>query len=243
MSENAIEVSNITKTFEINKRQSIFQTIRNTKSKLKIIKALDDVSFSVRKGEVLGVIGWNGSGKTTLLQIIGGIYQPDSGVVNVEGTMAPILRISTGFHPELEPEENIILFGMLLGFSKNKIKKRVESILQFAELEKFSTMKLKHFSTGMKSRLGISTIFQLNPDILLLDEILAVGDINFREKCYQSFTSFKEQKKTILYVTHSLDTVPKLCDRAILLHQGKLLMMGNPKDVIEKYKTLKNPKE
>ena len=167
MSENAIEISNISKTFEINKRQSIFQTIRNTKSKskLKTITALDDVSFSVRKGEVMGVIGRNGSGKTTLLQIIGGIYQPDSGVINVEGTMAPILQISTGFHPELEPEENIILFGMLLGFSKNEIKKRVESILQFAELEKFSTMKLKHFSSGMKSRLGISTIFQLNPDI------------------------------------------------------------------------------
>jgi len=237
--ENAIEIKNVSKTFRLSERKWIFQTLRNINfnSNEKIV-AVNDVSFAVKKGEVFGIIGKNGSGKTTLLQIIAGLYNPDSGSVKIDGSLAPIMHIGAGFNPELLPSTNIILYGMMLGLSKNEIKSKINSILQFAELEKFSTMKLKHFSSGMKSRLGISTVFQLNPDIFLLDEILSVGDIDFRQKCFEKFLSYKKQGKTILYVTHALNTLKDLCDRVLLLDMGNLITIGNPEDAIKKYREI-----
>ena len=240
MTENIIELQNVSKEFQLNSTSEGFGYFRNFnlgKPKKKI-KALDNISFSVEKGEVFGIIGLNGSGKTTLLQVIAGLYNPDLGSVKVYGTLAPILQIGVGFNMELLPSENIIIYGMMLGFPKSEIKNKINSILEFAELGKFSSMKIKHFSSGMKSRLAISTIFQLNPDIFLLDEVLAVGDINFKKKCFDAFSSFKKNGKTILYVTHSLNTVTEFCDRALILHTGKILMIGKPNEVVSKYKEL-----
>jgi len=240
LSENIIEVKNVTKIFTYNKQKGIFNRIKNIRhtDTQKNLTALDNVSFTAKKGEVLGIIGLNGSGKTTLLQVIAGIYQPNYGTVQVNGTLAPILQIGTGFHQELIPRENIVMYGMLLGFAKNEIEKKVNSILQFAELEQFSMMRLKHFSSGMRARLAFATMIQLNPDILLIDEIMSVGDINFRQKSTKAFFSFKDKGKTILLATHQFGVLNELADRVILLHHGKILNIGEPNEVIQKYKEL-----
>lgn len=240
MSEEVITVKNVTKKFSYNEEPNIFSKLKKIRSRSenKMITATDNVSFTVNKGEVLGIIGENASGKTTLLRLIAGIFEPDCGQIKVKGNLAPILQLGIGFQGELDAVENIVLSGMLLGFSKPEIEKRVESVLQFADLEKFSTLKLKYFSSGMRARLGISTIFQLNPDIFLLDEILEVGDMNFGKKCFKAFMSFKEKGKTILYVTHSLKNLPEICDRVLLLHNGKLIKIGKPEEVIESYKLI-----
>ena len=239
MVENAIELTNVTKTFRFDKRKDILSKIKSSHSdKEKFLTALDHISFSVEKGKVIGIIGLNGSGKTTLLRTIAGVYLPDSGQIKVHGILAPVLQIGIGFQPELYPQENIIMYGMLLGFKKSEIKKRIDAIIEFAELKKFSSMKLKHFSSGMKARLGFATMSQLDPDILLLDEILAVGDINFREKSFKVFSSFKEKGKTILFSTHSTSTAMAVCDEILFLHKGKILSMGDPKEVIKKYKEM-----
>jgi len=241
MAENIIQVQNITKIFKINTKKGIFRTNRVPQFENKNqITALDNVSFNVSKGEVLGIIGLNGSGKTTLMQTIAGLYEPDEGHVTVNGTLSPILRIGTGFQADLLPHENIIMFGMLLGFSKQSIKKEIPNIMKFADLEQFSNMKLRHFSSGMKSRLAVSTIFKMNPEILLLDESLAVGDLNFKQKCFKTFLSFKEKGVTILHATHSLNTLPEVCDRVLLLHKGKVISIGNPHEIIKKYKEIIN---
>jgi len=237
MSETVIEVNNITKSFSTDRSRGI-ASLLNNKSQKSRFNALSNVSFSVTKGEILGIIGLNGSGKTTLLQVIAGIHPPDSGNVKVRGNLIPIMNIGTGFRPELASRENIIMYGMLLGFPKKEIEKKVNSILEFAGLEKFSNMRLKDFSTGMRTRLGVSTIFEINPDILLLDEVLAVGDINFRQKCLKVFMSFKEKGKTILYTTHNLGVLPSFCNRVLLLQKGKIIMIGKPDEVIQKYKEI-----
>lgn len=250
MSDNILEVKNVTKIFSFNKRKGIFNKIKNLrtensqkgniriKHEQKTLIALDNVSFTAKKGEILGIIGLNGSGKSTLLQVIAGIYQPDSGSVQVNGTLAPILGLGTGFNQELVPSENIVMYGMLFGFKKNEIVKRIPKILEFAELEQFSTMKLKHFSSGMRARLAFSTMLELNPDILLVDEILSVGDINFKQKSTKAFFSFKEKGKTILITTHQLGILNDLADRVILLHHGKIAYVGEPNEVIQKYQEI-----
>ena len=232
--ENAvIHLEDVTKIFKITpatKKSNVQQ-----KSSTRSLKAIDKISFNVSKGEVLGIIGLNGSGKTTLLRLISGIYLPDSGTVRTNGKLAPLLQIGTGFHGELVARENIVMYGLLLGFTKGEIEKKVEKIIQFAELEEFSNMKLKHYSTGMRLRLAFSTALEVDPDILLVDEILAVGDIAFRKKSFNAFLSFKQKNKTIVYCSHNLDILSKLCDRVLLLHHGKSQMIGKPEEVISKY--------
>ena len=240
MTQKIIELKNVTKTFQFSSPYTKinFLSSSNFRKSKKTVIALDNISFSVDRGEILGIIGLNGSGKSTLLQTIAGLYLPDSGYVGVNGTLAPVLTIGAGFNQELLPTENIVLYGMLLGLSKSSIKEKIDRILQFAELEKFSSMKLKHFSTGMKSRLAVSTIFQLDSDILLLDEILAVGDIKFRQKCIESFSSFVKNGKTILHATHSINTLTQFCDRVLLLHMGKIILIDKPEQVIKKYQEI-----
>jgi len=240
MVENAIELTNVSKKFKINERKNIFSSIKkfHSDNQPKFLMAINDVSFNVGRGKVVGIIGLNGSGKTTLLRTIAGIYPPDSGLVKVNGTIAPVLQIGIGFQKELFPSENIVMYGMLLGFTKSDIKKKVDSILEFAELKKFSGMKLKHFSSGMRARLGFATLSQLDPDIILIDEVLAVGDINFRQKSFKVFSSFKEKGKTILFSTHSISTLTEECDEALLLHKGKKIAYGDPNEVIQKYKEI-----
>jgi len=233
-----IVVENITKTFKLAKPIGEYlQRFNNGKVSDKLV-ALDKVSFTVKEGEMFGVIGVNGSGKTTLLRTVAGIYKPDSGVVSVKGRMAPLLQIGTGFSNELNSSENIILSGMLLGIPKSEMKKKISQIIEFAELQDFSGMKLMHYSAGMRARLAFSTALQVNADVLIVDEILAVGDLGFAEKSFNAFLSFKEKGNTILYSTHNLTKLPNLCDRVLLLNKGKVVMIDEPNKVIEKYREL-----
>jgi len=183
-------------------------------------------------------LGPNGSGKTTLLRIISEIYKQDSGKININGRVAPLLQIGTGFNPEFDATDNIRIYGMLLGFSKQEINAKISKIIEFAELEEFTNMKLKNYSVGMRARLGFSTALQVNPDILLVDEVLAVGDEAFRKKSFDEFINFKKENKTIVFTTHNLNWVLQFADRAVLLLKGKIIKIGHPEEVISKYKEI-----
>jgi len=238
----SIKVDKVSKTFNINQSKGILNLIKkNTKhTKNEKILALDKISFTVSEGEILGIIGLNGSGKTTLLRLIAGVYKPNSGSIKVHGRLSPLLQLGTGFQGDLNARENVIMNGMLLGISKSEIDSKVDSIIEFAELERFSDLKLKHFSAGMRSRLAFSTAMQTDPDILLIDEILSVGDRLFKQKSYEALLSFKKNKKTIVHATHSLEKLSEFSDRILLLHKGETVMIGEPKEVIKKYTEIKS---
>jgi len=194
----AVEVKNLTKIFKISKKRALFEFLKahpNLQQE-KTLTALDDISFEVKKGEILGIIGLNGSGKSTLLRIVAGIYKPNSGSVEVNGKMSQLMQLGAGFQDELDGKENIMINGMLLGIPKSEIKHKVDQILEYAEITKFSHMKLKHYSTGMRARLAFSIAMQVNPDILLVDEIQSVGDKNFAKKSFDTFLSFKKNSFT-----------------------------------------------
>lgn len=237
---DAIVVKNLSKRFKINQtnEKSLFNyfTYRISNSKSEELVVLDDVSFSVKKGEMLGIIGFNGSGKTTLLKILAKIYAPDSGSVEIQGKLIPFLEIGTGFNREFSARENIITYGILLGFSKREIESKIDEIAKFGEIEKFLDTKVKNFSAGMNARLAFSTAIQVNPDILLIDEILSVGDIVFQKKSFEAIMEFKKQNKTMIFVSHSIEQMEKICDRIIWLHKGKIFDEGNPSKVISHYK-------
>jgi len=240
MNDLAIQVINISKTFKIEISKSLFSTIgKSNINQLKSIMALDKISFDVKKGEILGIIGVNGCGKTTLLRTIAGVYKPDTGSLIVKGRISPLLQLGVGFHGELDARENIILSGLLMGFSKSFIQNKVEDMIHFAELERFSNMKLKHYSTGMKARLGFATSMMIDPEVFLIDEILSVGDKNFRNKCYSSFKELKDRKKTILIATHNLGNLSEFADRVLLMNKGKIEKIGIPKEVINEYMKLR----
>lgn len=236
----AVELKNVAKTFYTNKRRGIFDILKDSTGKNQNIKitALDNLSFSINKGETIGLIGLNGSGKTTLLRIISGIYPPDSGNVVIKGKIAPLLQIGIGFNNELNAEENIIIYGMLLGLSKLEAKSKIDKIIEFAELEKFRNLKLQNYSTGMRARLGFGTALEVNPDILLVDEVLAVGDEVFRKKSFEAFLSFKKNHKTIIFATHALKMIEELSDRVILMDKGKIIKFGIPSEVIPVYREI-----
>jgi len=224
----AIKVENISKKFSTSSKDG--------KNKTHEFYVIDNATFEINKGETIGIIGKNGSGKTTLLRIISGIYIPDKGKIEVYGKIAPLLQIGVGFYNDVSAIENIFLYGLLLGIKKVNMKKRIKDIIEFAELEEFQNMKLKHYSSGMKARLAFSTALQVEPDILLVDEILSVGDIGFRKKSFDAFMKFKNENKTILLTSHNLGTVKELCDRVIWMNKGKIEAIGNPDDIIKQYK-------
>ena len=239
-SENAIELKSVSKKFLIHheRKNSIFEYLtsffnrNNTREELHVLK---DISFSMKKGETIGILGLNGSGKTTLLKIISKIYTADTGVVSVDGQVIPLLELGTGFNPELTARDNIIIYGTILGFSKNEIIKKINNIISFAELEKFLDTKLKNFSSGMSARLAFSTAIEVNPDILLIDEVLSVGDIKFQEKSFQAIMKFKEMGKTMVVVSHSTELIMKVCDRVIWIENGVIREEGVPSVVVSKY--------
>ena len=181
------------------------------------IEVLQDFSLKVQTGEVVGIMGPNGSGKSTLLKILAGVYQPDAGAFRVDGKVSAILELGVGFHPELSARENVILNGLLLGMSKTKVVQRFRDIFRFAELEQFTDTPLKHFSSGMAARLAFAVAMQVEADVYLLDEVLAVGDQAFQEKCLAVFHELKKQGKTVLFVSHSEALVDALCDRVVRL--------------------------
>lgn len=235
---NRIEVDRVSKKFRVKSPNAG----RFSNGPYTILHALDDISFTVKPGQMMGIIGANGSGKTTLLRTVSGIYSPTRGSVHIEGQMAPMLQIGTGFHEELNARENIILYGMYLGMVKSQIEGRIDGIIRFAELEEFATMRLKHYSAGMWARLAFSTALQINPDILVVDEILSVGDTAFRKKSFEEFLKFKEGGKTILYTSHDLENMRELCDKILLLNCGKCEYIGSAHTAIEKYVRLVSQK-
>ncbi|MGI0073089.1 MAG: ABC transporter ATP-binding protein [Nitrosotalea sp.] len=244
---NSIILDDVSKTFKVHheKRESFYEylvSIFDRKKSSEDLLLLKNISFSVKKGEMLGIIGLNGSGKTTLLKLISGIYTPDSGSITVDGKVIPFLELGAGFNGELTARDNIITYGIILGFSKKEIKKRIDEITKFSELEKFLDTKIKNFSNGMIARLAFSTAIQVDPNILLVDEILSVGDISFQEKSFNAFMDFKKRGKTIVFVSHAIDQVEKLCDRVLWIHNGQIQAYGNPSDVIEKYKEFASKK-
>lgn len=240
MSDIAVDVKNISKKFRIyhEKRNSLYESILglfNKKKYYEDLQVLKNVSFSVKKGEMFGIVGRNGAGKTTLLRIIAGIYKPDYGSVVINGTLIPFLGLGTGFQVDLTARANVIQYGILLGFKKRDITEKVDEVMRFAELEKFADIKLKNFSSGMYARLAFSTAVQVNPDILIIDEALYTGDLGFQQKCFDTIMSFKKKGKAIILVTHSMEPIHSQCDRALFLNNGTIEAIGNPDVVINAY--------
>ncbi len=227
MTEYSIRVKDVTKSFKTSRK------IGDLKEKR--IKAIDNISMDVEKGQMIGLIGRNGSGKTTLLRLIASILYPNSGKIVTNGTVGPLLQIGAGSNDELTVMENIIMQGVLLGFEKKWITQKVPEIIKFAELDDYKNEKMKLLSSGMKVRIMFSTAMQMDPDILLVDEIIAVGDLKFREKSFDSFLSFKNRNKTIVFVSHNLQVVQKLCDVVYFLDKGKIIDYGEPEKVIKSY--------
>lgn len=217
-------------------KQAFFNRLKGIKGfkELKVLKGLD---FEVKKGEFVGIVGRNGSGKSTLLKILAGVYYPEQGEVTINGNLVPFIELGVGFNPELTGRENIFLNGALLGFSNEEMEKMYHEIVRFAELEDFMDQKLKNYSSGMQVRLAFSIAIRAKGDILLLDEVLAVGDAAFQQKCNDYFESL-HGNQTVILVTHSMENVEKFCDRAILIEDGKILLNGEPKKVAKAYTDL-----
>ena len=198
-------------------------------------QALGDVSFEIYEGEFFGIIGPNGSGKSTLLKILAGIYRADTGSVRINGALSPFIELGVGFNPELNARDNVRINATLLGLSKRELEERYDSIVAFAELERFMDQKLKNFSSGMQVRLAYSIAIQVSFDILLLDEVLAVGDGEFQEKCLVTFEEIRAAGKTIIFVSHDLAAVKYFSDRVLYLEQGRQVALGTAEDVIARY--------
>lgn len=238
---NAISVENVKKDFKLphlrrNSIKSIFTEAFSRKSKsIEVQHALRGVSFSIEKGDFFGIVGKNGSGKSTLLKMLAGIYQPTSGSIQVNGKLVPFIELGVGFNPELSGRQNVYLNGALLGFDRKQIEDMYEDIVQFAELDKFMDQKLKNYSSGMQVRLAFSMAIRADADILLIDEVLAVGDADFQRKCFDYFARLKQNKKTVVFVSHDMDAVKDYCNKAVLISKGKVVAYGEPSTVAEEY--------
>src|SRR5918994_1296964 len=241
---NAIEVTNATKVYRRFAHKRQFATLKSALLGGSLIRdltpdetftAVNDVSVTVPAGRTLGVIGRNGSGKSTMLKLVAGITKPTSGSVHVNGRISALIELGAGFHPEISGRENVFINGIMLGLSKREVAKRFDEIVEFAEMKDFVDAPVKTYSSGMYMRLGFAVAIHVDPDVLLVDEVLAVGDEGFTMKCLDKFAEFRRRNKTILLVTHSLDIVEKFCDRALWLDKGKTLAEGEPKRVIAAY--------
>jgi ABC-type polysaccharide/polyol phosphate transport system ATPase subunit len=198
-------------------------------------EALSDVSFEIKRGEFYGIVGRNGSGKSTLLKCMAGIYRIDAGELGLTGRLSPFIELGVGFNPDLTARDNVIVNAIMLGLSRREARRRFDDIIAFAELEEFVDLKLKNYSSGMSVRLGFSVAIQVDADILLVDEVLAVGDASFQRKCYDEFGRLREAGKTIVFVTHDMGAIERFCDRALLLEKGTVLEIGEPDYVSRRY--------
>lgn len=241
MNNNAVVVKNLSKRFRIphERKLTVYENIvgliKGGSYTYEEFQVLNDISFTIKHGETFGVIGPNGSGKSTLLKILAGVLYPDCGSIKMNGKVAPFLELGIGFQPELTAKENIFLYGAIMGLTRKQIEERYEKILDFAELKRFENMKLKNFSSGMYVRLGFSTAIQADPDLMLVDEVLSVGDESFQKKCGQKIDEIRMAGKTILLVSHSLGTVKQLCSRCLLMNQGRMVMVGETEKVLLEY--------
>ena len=235
----AISVKGVSKTFKIphEKVSSIRGAVTGIfrDKSYEEFKALDNVSFEVKKGEFFGIIGRNGSGKSTLLKVLAGIYQADKGRVKVNGMISPFLELGIGFNPELSGRDNVYLNATVLGMTQKQIDEKFDAIVAFSELERFIDQKLKNYSSGMQVRLAFSVSIHANRDILLMDEVLAVGDSNFQSKCLTEFRKLKKNGKTIIFVSHDIESVREYCDRAMLLNNGEIIISSSADRAIYEY--------
>lgn len=243
MEENVVELKNVGIKFNLSKEKvdSLKEyVIKFLKRELMYDEfwALKDISFSIKKGERLGILGLNGAGKSTLLKIICGVYKPSEGSVSHKGVIAPLLELGAGFDQQYTGRENIFLYGSVLGYSKKYLEEKYDEIVEFSELEKFMDVPLKNYSSGMKARLGFSIATIADPDILILDEVLSVGDAKFRKKSEKKIMDMFERGVTVIFVSHSLEQVQRLCDKAILLKKGNLIAQGDIETVSEIYEGL-----
>jgi ABC-2 type transport system ATP-binding protein len=241
--EIAIKVEAVSKTFRLphEKTSSVksvvlgFYKRKRTFEKQEVLK---DISFEIKKGEFFGIVGRNGSGKSTLLKLLAGIYSPSKGNITINGKLTPFIELGVGFNPELTGRENVFLNGALLGFSRKEMTKLYADIVDFAELDRFMDQKLKNYSSGMQVRLAFSIAIRAKTDILLVDEVLAVGDVSFQQKCYAYFDRLKEEKRTIILVTHDMSAIKQFCDRVLLIDMGIQKAVGTPEHTSQLYERL-----
>ncbi|MBN1485882.1 MAG: ABC transporter ATP-binding protein [Chloroflexia bacterium] len=247
----AIQFSRVSKHFVLEHERdrsfqellvNLWRRLRQTRER-EDFWALRDASFTVRPGETLGIIGENGSGKSTTLKLISRILEPTTGRIVVNGRVSALLELGAGFHPDLTGRENIYLNAAVLGFSRREIRDKVDEIVQFAELDRFIDIPLKHYSSGMNMRLGFSVAIHVDPDILLTDEVLAVGDESFQRKCMDKIADLQQQGKTILFVSHSMDTIRNICSQVLWLHEGRVRAMGDVEQVVDAYLLLVHEQE
>lgn len=241
---NAIEVRDVRKTYRRYGRRKNFGTLKSAILTGRVARdlkaddafeALKGVSFEVASGKTFGIVGRNGSGKSTMLKLIAGIGRPSSGDVKVHGRVSALIELGAGFHPEISGRDNVFINGMMLGLSKREVANRFDDIVAFAELEDFIDEPVKTYSSGMYMRLGFSVAINVDPDVLLVDEVLAVGDEAFTHKCLDKFADFRRRGRTVLLVTHSLDMVTRFCDEALWLDHGSVRAQGDPRRVIDAY--------
>ena len=240
MRKTAIEVDNVSMKFNLSRekvdslKDYIFKTIKR-EIQYNEFWALKNVSFSVEKGDRVGILGLNGAGKSTLLKVISGVFKPTEGHVDKHGKMVPLLELGAGFDPQYTGKENIYLYGAMLGYTKKFIDSKYDEIVEFSELQKFMDVPVKNYSSGMKSRLGFSIATVVEPKILILDEVLSVGDAKFRKKSEKKIMSMFDSGVTVLFVSHSLEQVQRLCNKAMILEKGKLIAYGDIDPISEQY--------
>ncbi len=238
MGDVALSINHLYKDFRLphQKKNSLKEHLLNFhRPSYDKLHALSDINLEIKRGEFFGIVGRNGSGKSTLLKIIGGIYQPTKGSIQVNGTLTPFIELGIGFNPELTGRENVYLNGAILGLTHKEVVKKYNEIVDFAEIEKFMDQKLKNYSSGMQVRLAFSIAIQAHNDILLIDEVLAVGDANFQRKCFQVFKQIKKSGRTVIFVTHDMGAVQEYCDRAMMIQDSEMLIIGKPREVALRY--------
>jgi len=236
-SQPIISFSHVTKDFSLQTQKTFKEFLPALFLGEKTINrftALSDISFEVKRGECVGIIGPNGSGKSTILKLVAGVMSPTSGTIHVNGKVSPLIELGAGMHPELSGKENIYLNGSILGLKKSEINNYYKSIVDFAELHEFIDQPIKHYSSGMYVRLAFSVAVHVNPEILIIDEIFAVGDATFQEKCFKKMEEFKSKGVTILFVSHSMAHIQSFCTRVIYLNHSKLIDQGSVEKIIEK---------
>ncbi len=219
-------------------KTAFLDRLRRRRAPRPVVKALDDVSFSVDRGETLGIIGANGAGKSTLLSLLTGTIQPTAGDIRALGTVSSLLELGAGFHPDLTGRENVFLYGAIMGLSRRQMTDRFDAIVQFAGLREYIDQPVKHYSSGMYVRLGFAVAVEVDPDILLIDEVLAVGDVNFQRKCIAKIQEFRARGKTMLIISHDLATIQRISNRILLLDGGRIVGIGSPESMVDRYQVL-----